>query len=421
MKLKRATASRLAGVLALMLVVAGCGTAATTSAANQTIPVLVDYHQDQVALSAFDYFPHKVQARPGDTIEFKQAWTGEPHSVTMGTLVDTKMAPIIKLLNKVSATGKLPEGDGEPEEFQQFDLPYTFGDGPNLNQNAAQPCFVEQSAFKGKYPGNPKAPCKKRSQPAFNGQPIYSSGIIPFQGVGGNTFKVKLAPTLKPGVYSYYCNVHGPLQWGQLDVKPKGTEIPSTSAVAKQGRADAAKWSELFVNTYEDAKAGKTLLSGEPGQETKLVTKGKNLVGVPTPFFKGHTFYHGVLNEFAPRTVKAKVGKPVTWTFVGGHTLSFNVPRYFPVFTIAKNGKVTVNKKVNESIGWPDPPGGDEHGDGPPPPPSDVKVDWDGKGFHSAGMGYGDLDTLTITFKKQGTYSYACLLHPQMVGKVVVS
>ena len=72
----------------------------------------------------FDYFPRKVTVRPGDTVEFEQAWTGEAHSVTFGSIVDPVLTPIISLLTKIESTGEFP--DEEPEEFERFDLPFAF-------------------------------------------------------------------------------------------------------------------------------------------------------------------------------------------------------------------------------------------------------------------------------------------------------
>jgi plastocyanin len=49
------------------------------------------------------------------------------------------------------------------------------------------------------------------------------------------------------------------------------------------------------------------------------------------------------------------------------------------------------------------------------------KVDagrWDGSGFLSSGVQPGG--TYTVTFTRPGTYPYACLIHPRMVGEVVV-
>lgn len=423
---RRTAAVRLVGVVLMLgVVLVGCGSSATTTtAAGQTRTVLVDYSNDEADLSAFQYFPRRVEVRPGDTVEFKQAWTGEPHSVTLGTYVDEQVKPIVALLEKVAKTGEIPSE--EPEEFKKFALPYSFGEGDQLAQNAAQPCFVAESDFTGSYPGDKATPCPKREQPEFTGQPIYNSGIIPFEGVDGNTFTVKLGDDLAPGIYSYYCNVHGPTQWGQIVVKEKGAEIPSASAVAKQARAEAERWSAPLAANYKLAKQGKPVTGGEPGAEQTIETKDKKLVGVPHPFFKDGLFLHGIIDEFVPQDTRAKVGEPVTWTMLGGHTLSFNVPKYFPVFTIADDGKVALNPQASPAVGWPDPPGpaggGGPGGDGgPPPEPRQVKVEWDGKGFKSTGLGYRELDTFTITFTKAGTYPFACLIHPQMVGKIVVS
>lgn len=445
---RRSVALAAAAVLALSL--SGCGgESATTSAPGQTRTVLVDYNHDEAALSAFAYFPRRVEVRPGDTVEFKQSWTGEPHSVTLGSYVSEELEPLVKLFENVEETGKLP--NEEPKEFAEFDLPYALGGEDDVNQNAARPCFVEDAAFTGAFPGDATTPCPETEQPEFSGQPIYSSGIIPFEGVDGNTFTVKLSEDLEPGTYTYYCNVHGALQWGAIEVKEKGAEIPSASAVAKQARAEANDWSDPFIRRHRDAVAGRKVEGGEPESPMSVVAKGKNLVGVPTPFFEDNAFRFGVLNEFVPRNTTGKVGEPVTWTFISGHTLSFNVPKYFPVFTVADDGKVSMNPKITPPIIFPSPPdrsegpgggdaesegggdpegggegggdsGGDEGGEGgPPPEPNRLAIEWDGKGFASTGMGYGDLDTLSITFTKAGTYPFACLIHPQMVGKVTIT
>ncbi|MGI8792450.1 MAG: hypothetical protein ACR2H3_04645, partial [Acidimicrobiales bacterium] len=219
----------LAGVT-LAALLSGCGSSPTTTAPNQTRTVLVDYNHDEFAVAAFAYFPRTVQVRPGDTVEFKQAWTGEPHSVTMGSYVDEQLEPLIDLFERVESTGEFPEG--EPEEFENFEVPFAFSD-EGLAQRAAQPCYVDAADFDGTYPGDDEMPCPNQTQAPFNGQAIYNSGLIPFEGVGGNTYKVELADDLPTGTYSFFCNVHGPLQFGKVEVKEPGSEIPSASAVAK--------------------------------------------------------------------------------------------------------------------------------------------------------------------------------------------
>jgi hypothetical protein len=51
---------------------------------------------------------------------------------------------------------------------------------------------------------------------------------------------------------------------------------------------------------------------------------------------------------------------------------------------------------------------------------------WDGAGFRSSGFPIclgGDCPParFSLTFTKPGTYRYACLLHPAMIGTVVVT
>ena len=38
----------------------------------------------------------------------------------------------------------------------------------------------------------------------------------------------------------------------------------------------------------------------------------------------------------------------------------------------------------------------------------------------SSGIGFNTGDTYSVTFTKRGTYAFACLIHPGMIGKVVV-
>ena len=127
-------------------------------------------------------------------------------------------------------------------------------------------------------------------------------------------------------------------------------------------------------------------------------------------------------NEFVPRTIHAKVGQKVTWAFVGGHTVSFDVPRYFPLFTIAKNGTVNVDQRDLVPKGgpgfaatYPDSAGDLYNVDG---------GTWNGSGFRSSGLPKirqrETRSAFTLAICKPGTYQYACLIHPKMVGTVVV-
>src|SRR4029077_19945108 len=126
--------------------------------------------------------PDTVSVHPGDTVHFKQAWNGEPHSVTMGTLVDTGLNIVNPLLAKYS--NQQPPPEVQDQFHKAFEhLPDMFnGDDSTVIQPGAQPCFID----KGVPPSDPKKPCAKRAQPTFTGtQAYYSSGFIPYAGNNG--------------------------------------------------------------------------------------------------------------------------------------------------------------------------------------------------------------------------------------------
>jgi plastocyanin len=128
-----------------------------------------------------------------------------------------------------------------------------------------------------------------------------------------------------------------------------------------------------------------------------------------------------MVDQFFPPTTTTRVGKPVTWTIAGAaHTVSFNVPKYFPVFTVAKSGTVRWDPKSYRAVGFKVPQAPPVHGPEDSPPQQIDAGTWDGGGgFHSSGL-LAPGDTFTVTFSKPGTYLYACVVHPPMVAKVVV-
>lgn len=418
--------SMLAAVAALVSgAVPACGSGGP-SAGPQTRTVQVDFRHDEFETAMLEYYPKRLTIRQGDTVEFEQAWTGEPHSVTFGTLFEPSLREVDALLSRVKETGKLP--DEPPEVFETFDFPgaFTGDEATTASQNAARPCYVEEAT---EYPGDADTPCPQVPQPAFTGRhAVYSSGLIPYEGVGGNSFSMTIADDATPGTYSYYCNVHFILQYGQITVAEKGSEIPSASAVAKQARRQATAGTEVLLATWKAAKAGRPIRYGEPGGEQTMPTKGLRLAGVPSVSFdEDMNFVHGSIQEFVPRDFSVRAGEKVTWTFSSGHTVSFNVPSYFPIFTVDADGTVRYNTKAAEPAGWPGPPepkGGPPEEDGPPGGGEPVEVDagpWDGSGFRSTGLDYPSGSRFSVTFTKPGTYPYACLIHPKMVGTLKVT
>ena len=121
----------------------------------------------------------------------------------------------------------------------------------------------------------------------------------------------------------------------------------------------------------------------------------------------------------------AKVGQKVTWVVLGGHTISFNVPTYFPIFTIGKDGTVARNPKLDTPAGGspklPESSGNGDH-NGPSKPLTIDAGTWNGQGFYSSGLISADsFGVYSLRFSTPGTYKFACLVHPLMVGTLEVT
>ena len=106
--------------------------------------------------------------------------------------------------------------------------------------------------------------------------------------------------------------------------------IPSQSDVTKQARKEIAEDAKVALEKIRAAEK----------------SAGKGKVGdleTPLSGLTADDEFAVIINEFVPRKAKAKVGQKVTWTFDGfSHTVSFNVPKYFPLFTTAKDGTISL-------------------------------------------------------------------------------
>lgn len=455
----------------IVALVVTLGTAACGGSGSDERVVLVDYSSDEYASAAFFNYPAKLDATPGQTILFKQEWTGEPHTVTGGAVVNDAIVKgkdwveffesfdalaseggaelpnpedpgaatvadfanalktasdkagakkVIDSYNNVRASGvALPDLDNPPaaafaelvtqieeESDKAFSgLPFAFDDSDAVAQNVGQPCYKRTGTF----PEEPSKPCTKaqQNQPAFDGkQAVYNSGLIRYEGPEGNTFEMKLADDIKPGTYFFYCAVHGLGQTTELEVKPKGTEVESRVSVARRARDEAEKTLLPLDKVYREALRSNTVtIEGEKieGPFAGLVAAGAD---------------HALLNEFLPRKVTTKVNEPITWKAFGSdHTISFDVPKYFPILEFDTKDGVRLNPRLGRPAGGaPDIPEQDGFGV--------LKIDggtYDGSGFWSSGLfGAEPYAEYTVRISKPGTYPYACLIHPPMIGQIVV-
>lgn len=423
-------------VVALVGLLPACGGGDGDSAggSGEERTVLVDYRHDQFASAFLGYYPEHLQIRQGDTIHFRQAWTGEPHSVTFGKVVDEAIELFPKVEQYESAEAAVAAGVPQETVDRVVDalekLP-AMAEGFDIAPAGAEPCYVDDMDDVPRvrdietFTVDPSIPCptKGRKQPTFTGrQAIYNSGFIPYSGPSGNEFVVPIAEDAAPGTYRYFCNYHFIFMSGDIEVVKADATIPSQAEVSKQALKEVAADAEQALQVVTEARkadVGDTLVGpsdpeappGSAPEEVTLPLAGRLQTAEPL-----------IINEFFPKNMKAKVGQKITWTFDGGtHTVSFNVPKYFPIFTVAKSGAVRWDPKSHQPVGFDVPSRSSAHPEGEDDKPLGVDAgSWDGKGgFHSSGaLTHGDEFSLTIT--RTGTYSYACVLHPQMIGTLEV-
>jgi plastocyanin len=416
-------------VLAVSLVSGACGSSGGRDEGafeplegGEERTVLVDYRHDEFTSAFLRYYPEVVKVRPGDVVNFRQTWTGEPHSVTLGKVVDNAFV-LADRFSKYDSEEEAIAGGESPESIAAFlsslsPLPgMTAYSGYEIYQPGAQPCFITEVDDVPDWSDaetetiDPDARCPEGGdeQPRFRGtEGLYNSGFIAPEGERANTFEVPIAKDAAPGTYKYFCNYHWTSMSGTIEIVASDAKIPSQQDVNRQARQEVEADAELALERVEEARVAK---SGKLG-ELSLPLAGRD----------AEDEFTVIINEFLPRKVEAPVGKPVTWTVDGiDHTISFNVPKYFPIFTVEDDGEVVWQPKSYEPAGWSVPKQAEpEEGEEEPPRRAVDVGEWNGGGgFHSSGA-LSPGDTFTVTFTKAGSYPFACVLHPQMVGTVEV-
>lgn len=410
-------------LVALVAMVAGGCAGDAASAGGAVRRVLVDYKHDEFSASFLAYFPNLVQVHPGDRVDFRQAWTGEPHTVTMGRLVDELGAPFWERFDPIFERGDADfssligiEPPVAPAFFEQ--LPPMANAELEVVQAAAQPCYLREGVPD---TSDPSKPCAEQEQPEFDGRyDYYNSGFIPYEGDRGNTFTIPLADDIAPGTYHYYCNLHSVEMSGAIEVVPEDRPIATQTDVNKAANRQATRYTDELETMFTDAR------NGDRGELPTVGTQATK-----QELDQQFGLFPAIGNEFIPSTIETAVGEKVTWSFRGrSHSIAVNAPRYFPVVGVEDDGDVRLDPRGLKAVSFPVPPdqasleagGPPPSPDAPPRPP--VHLDggrFDGTGgLRSTGMFYAEGDTFSLTFTKRGTYLIACLVHPAMVGKVVV-
>jgi plastocyanin len=343
----------------------------------QTFTVSVDGKAPSFSLAADAYFPSTLEVHPGDTIRFRELFSGEPHTVTFGTLVDAAAA--------AGSAGSSPS-PASPATALPSILPKGRGDAV---QSAAQPCFLETGA--------PPAdtPCPRVPQPPFAGrQTFYNSGWL----ADGSTFSVVMSGTIRPGTYAFRCLVH-PGMTGRVEVVAPDQAIPTPAQVTADGAAQLARVVQAQTPAARDAASVTT---------------------TPVAGITQTDVTNSLVAMLGPPEIDVPAGQIVSWSVYGLHVLALDPPDgAMGLLVKGSDGAVHLNQTAVDHVGGAAPPSG---------PVSRPQVvgggSYGGSGFHSSGLLTSfppGLLTYTLRFTAPGAYTVRCLVHPAMTQTVRVS
>jgi plastocyanin len=395
--------------VSLVWVLTAAGDRASThiAAAAQTFTVDVDGRGKAINEAFLAYYPHVVRVHAGDSVVFHMAGNGEPHTVTLGTLVDAAVSGYDKL------TPQQRQAPNPPKSLQEEDasLPQLLPQGPgDATQSAANPCFVQRGA-----PGTSLCRNSLHTQPQFTGsQSFYNSGWLN----SGQRFTVHLASGTAPGTYHFMCLLHRESMSGSIVVEPASTAVQSPAAQYAAGQKQLAAVQAKLLPAAKALRAGKPPLPVTlPGANPVLAGSGSQNV------------QEAEITQFGPSKVHIPVGGSVTWYLIGPHSITFNSSSTNDdIRLVAPDGTVHLNPKAGAPAGGPgEPPPANGGGPGNGPPKFKVVASsaWDGKGFHNSGVfvnSFGPplIEGYKLTFTRAGTYRYICTVHDRMKGEVDV-
>lgn len=358
--------------------------AAPVSAPPKVFDVQIDARSTSFSLAASVFFPHEIAAHPGDAIRFTAVDRGEVHTVTFGKLVDAALETF----------ARVPPGAGRPTLESLGLPPVVIGVPPtSLGRTATLPCFVTS--------GRPQGPdgCRleQQVQPDLTGnQALFNSGYL----AGGDVFAVRLAASIRTGTYGFICLLHGPDMSGRIVVEENNRPVANPSEVVARGAEELA----LIVRRLEPLVAG----------AARDLPKGTVVAGVSAPGIA-----HTQATVFRPVELTVRRGEPVSWSITGVHTISFNAPQDAVGLVVrASDRSWALNPRLLAAEQSPDPAAG-----APVVPRIIESGVWNGRGFRSSGLINADAgppQIYRVLFGEAGTYSYKCLLHPDMEGTVKV-
>jgi plastocyanin len=392
---------------ALVLLATGSASAKVGRASGaQTFTINVDQTSPKVNVDFLAYFPRAITAHPGDTVVFKWAGPGEPHTVTLGSLADSA----VKLFN--SYPPKVRESNGPPPPaMQKADaaVPNLFPQGPgDATQSVSNPCYQRVGPV-----GTAVCPNSQHEQPAFDGRFAYYNSGWPDSG---QKWTVHLSGDISPGTYRFMCALHREDMQGKITVVPTSKTVMSPAAQFALGQKQFARALAPLLQPAADLRQGQP-----PVPHVTLPGPNPVLAGTGTPNSNGS------VDEFGKSTVHIPVGGTVTWWMLGDHSITFNSDKTSDdIRLVAPDGTIHLNPKAAAPSGGP----------GEPPPSNGgpksgihfkvvARSTWDGQGFHNSGVfvnSFGPplIEGYQLKFTKAGTYKYICTVHDHMKGTVIV-
>ena len=377
--------------------------------------VWVDNNKPEGFSATYEYFfPDDLTVHPGATIDFAMDWSsGEPHNVALGTTVDGAREAIDALPPQDTTISPgmplpvTPELQAKFAKMPQALPPDRATTADTMRQ--AQPCFIEA----GDPPlDTPCGPEQRASSKPFDGTQSFVSSQVMIND--GDHFEITLAPTIKPGKYSYLCTLHPSFMYGSINVVPKSeSKVDTPAEVSARGQAAIDELNVKYRPVAEKISAQSAPAAdagglGDDGKRPEIT-----------------------LNVF-PAQINATTNEPVTWNVVGAHMFTFSPPPDRKGFAVLEE-----RDGVVQPLDWqPDNPSSGRTGMpafseviNAMVTKNDVLVDGgaisSGEYVHS-GLLFGSLGPLpktlySLQFKEPGTYTYYCARHPGMAGTVAVT
>lgn len=349
------------------------------------------------------FFPDSIRLRPGDAVRFEERGSGQPHAVAMGQLADAAARAIARLGEDPDpgAVAELPEVRALPRPFARAgpEAPVT------LNRTAAEPCVVLREAAPALGTGGADAGCLRADLPEFNSDAqFYGSGLIG----DGERFVVQLADSIPPGTYAFICLIAPEAMRGAIMVVPHGSGRPAPGSVRERGDDD-------------QDRAARSLVSA--AQLAVTATARSPVAGVPT----SRGFDH--LLTFGSGEYRIPTGGSLEWSVFGTHSITFGATAEARRgLTVPRDGGLALNSAAWEPKGplVPVPQQAQVETAAGSPSTNALRLDggsWGGTGMRSSGVLHSmptRLLSYRLRFTRAGTYSYRCLVHPGMRGRVVV-